>query len=534
MLTELRIEELGVIPELTLGFGPGMTALTGETGAGKTMLVEAIELLVGGRADTTLVREGAREARVEGRFVVGDDELVLARVVPADGRSRAYVNGRLATVGLLAEEGARLVDLHGQHTHQSLLASSTQREALDAHAAVDKEPLRSARGRLAEIDAQLAALGGDGRARAREIDLLRFQVHELTSAGLDDPAEDDALEQLEDTLADAVAHQEAAARAVASLVDEGGALDGARSALAAIASRAPFGPAEARLRAAVAELDDLTGELRSAGEAIEDDPERLASVRARRQLLRELQRKYGDTLAEVIAERDALAARLSELESYEERAAALEAERSRALAAEAKAAAAVGAARRAAAPKLASAVQAHLGELAMAGARLGVHVGTEDPGDDVAFWLAANPGEPAAPLAKVASGGELARTMLALRLVLSTSGDTGTPGTLVFDEVDAGIGGEAALAVGRALAALGRRYQVLVVTHLAQVAAFADAQVQVTKSTQRGRTVAAAAQVIDGERVAELSRMLSGLGESAAGHRHAEELLAAVRAAKAE
>src|SRR5829696_7811112 len=176
MLAELHIEDLGVIAELTLVVNPGMTAVTGETGAGKTMLVEAIELLVGGRADVGLVRDGASEARVEGRFVIGEDELVLARVLPVEGRSRAYLNGRLATVGVLAEEGARLVDLHGQHAHQSLLSPATQRGALDRFAGIDLRALRAARGRVAELDAQITALGGDARARAREIDLLRFQV----------------------------------------------------------------------------------------------------------------------------------------------------------------------------------------------------------------------------------------------------------------------------------------------------------------------------------------------------------------------
>src|SRR5687768_1096194 len=186
MLTELHIEDLGVIARLDLTFGPGMTAVTGETGAGKTMLVEALELLVGGRADATIVRPGAAEARVDGRFVTGDDEVVLSRVVPADGRSRAYVTGRPSTVGALAEAAAGLVDLHGQHEHQSLLAGPTQRAALDNFGGVDIVPLRDARARVTVLDAELAALGGAARERAREIDLLRYQVAELVAAQLDD------------------------------------------------------------------------------------------------------------------------------------------------------------------------------------------------------------------------------------------------------------------------------------------------------------------------------------------------------------
>ena len=221
MLTELHIEDLGIIDRLDLMFSEGLVVFTGETGAGKTMLIEAISLLVGGRADAARVRAGASEARVEGRFVVGDDEHILARVVPLDGRSRAYIDGRLATVAQLADLGARLVDLHGQHTHQSLLATSVQRAALDEFAGSDIQPLRVARGRITEIDASLAALGGDAKSRAREIDLLRFQVDEIAALGIDDPDEDRRLETLEDGLADATAHREAGEAAIAALDADG-------------------------------------------------------------------------------------------------------------------------------------------------------------------------------------------------------------------------------------------------------------------------------------------------------------------------
>jgi DNA repair protein RecN (Recombination protein N) len=524
MLTELHIENLGVITKLTLPLGPGMTALTGETGAGKTMLVEAIELLVGGRAESTLVRPGASEARIEGRFVVGDDEIVLARVVPAEGRSRAYVNGRLATVGVLADEGVALVDLHGQHAHQSLLAAAAQREALDRFAGVDLGPLRAVRQRVAAIDARLADLGGDARARARELDLLRFQIDELDRAAVVDPDEDVALEALEDELADAQAHKEAAERVVGALVDDGGATDGLRAALSAVSSRRPFAAIEVRVRGVLADLDDLAAAARSVGEAIDDDPARLAEVRARRQLLHDLRRKYGDTLAEVVDFHEACRTRYDELSSVGERVQQLEGERNEALEALAQCSNAVGHARRAAADPLADAVVGHLAELAMPRARLAVEVGP-DAGDDVIFLLAANLGDPPAPLAKVASGGELARAMLALRLVL-----TAAPDTLVFDEVDAGIGGEAALAVGRSLASLATDHQVLVVTHLAQVAAFADTQVAVSKHEVAGRTEARAEQVVGEARERELSRMLSGLADSSSARTHAQELLAAARA----
>ncbi len=214
MLSELAVEDLGVISSLSIVLGPGMTAVTGETGAGKTLIVGAIDLLMGGRADPQLVRPGADEARVEGRFLRGDEEVVLTRVIPRDGRSRAYIDGRLATVSALAEIGTGLVDLHGQHAHQSLLSPSVQRRALDRYGAVDLAPLKTAREHLAEIDRSLAALGGDERARAREIDLLRYQVDELAAAGLVDAAEDARLDAEEARLADAVAHREAAALAV--------------------------------------------------------------------------------------------------------------------------------------------------------------------------------------------------------------------------------------------------------------------------------------------------------------------------------
>lgn len=524
MLVELHVRQLGVIDELALSFGPGMTALTGETGAGKTLVVEALELVLGGRADGMLVRPGAEEAWVEARFADDSDERILARAVPATGRSRAYVDGRMAPAAALAESGASLVDLHGQHAHQSLLGGAVQRTALDRFGGVDLEPLANARGALRAVEHALAALGGDARARARELDLLGYQVAELDDARLDDPDEDDGLAREEEALADATAHRDAAAAASHALTGEGGAEEAIAAAVAALAGRAPFADLEARLRAAAAEVAEAASDLRVAGEALQDDPERLAAVRARRQLLGDLRRKYGASLADVIAFRDEVRERLTELEGYEARAAALERDRERRRRKVTAAEAVVGAARRAAAPRLALEIEARLQVLAMPRARFEVHVGDVDPGDEVTFLLSANPGEPALPLAKVASGGELARTMLAARLVLIAG-----PGTLVFDEVDAGVGGEAAVAVGRALADLAAAHQVLVVTHLPQVAAFADQQIAVIKVEEAGRTVTRARILDDAGRVVELSRMLSGQPDSATARGHAEELLAAAR-----
>jgi DNA repair protein RecN (Recombination protein N) len=528
MLAELVVTDLGVIDRLSLVLGTGMTAVTGETGAGKTMIVEAIELLVGGRADAAMVRTGADEAVVEGRFVLGDEEVILRRVVPRKGRSRAYVDGGLAPLASLAETGARLVDLHGQHDHQSLLSGASQRRALDRFGGIDLEPLRALRKELSALDERLAALGGDERERARELDLLRFQQRELDAARIDDANEDDVLEAEEDALADALAHQEAAAGAVEALSSDGGAGGLVAGALAALEGRAPFAPATDRLRSLAAELSDVTSELRAGGEGIEDDPERLAAVRDRRRMLHELRRKYGDTLGDVMAYHAEIADRIDGLESRDATAAALEAQRKELLDRVGEAEAAVGAARRAAAPRLAGAVEANLRELAMPRAALEVTVG-RDPGDDVVFRLAANPGTAPLPLAKVASGGELARSMLALRLVL-----TEAPDTLVFDEVDAGVGGEAATAVGRALGSLGGRHQVLVVTHLPQVAAFADAHVLVAKHVRDDRTSTTATVLAYDRRVVEIARMLSGSPDSTTARQHAEELLAASREARRE
>lgn len=539
MLTELHIENLGVIERAVLVLDAGLTALTGETGAGKTMLVEAIELLVGGRADASVVRSGAAEARVDGRLLVstpdGPDEVVLSRVIPADGRSRAYVNGRPATVAHLAELTRDVIDLHGQHAHQGLLSVAAQRSALDEFARIDLGPLRAARARITEIDAELAALGGDERARAREIDLLRFQVTELDAAGIANADEDLRLSREESLLADAVAHRDAGAAAVEALRGEGGAADSIAAALQALGHREPFEPLINRLLGVTAELDDIAAELRGQAERIDEDPERLAAIRERRQMLVDLRRKYGADLAEVMAFHAEAETRLRELEQYDRRAADLDTARRQALADERRQAEIVGARRRAAAPELAAAVEARLRDLAMPNAAIAIEVGDhadDHPGDQVRFLLAANPGSPLLPLSRVASGGELARSMLALRLVLSGVGggvgdaDATTAGatTLVFDEVDAGIGGAAATAVGSALAQLGRSRQVLVVTHLPQVAAGASRHLVVAKEVVGRSTFASVAEVAGEQRVVEVARMLSG-SDTPTAREHARDLL---------
>lgn len=529
MLTELHIENLGVIEEMRLDLGDGFIAFTGETGAGKTMLIEAISLLVGGRADASVVRSGAAEARVEGRFVSTrpdgtPTETVLCRVVPLDGRSRAYVNGRMATVSSLSEIGSELVDIHGQHDHQKLLTSAAQRRALDAFGAIDTSRLRLARERVAEIDAVMATLGGDERARAREIDLLRFQTSEIENARIESPMEDEHLREEQELLSDVEAHRSALQRAVEESDAEGGILDRLGVVRHVLAGRPGMGEYVERLSSVIAELGDIASDLRGLRDAAEEDPERLSSIVERRQLLRDIMRKYGATLDEVIEFGHESSARLAQLEGYEDRVRELQAERAVAMAELRSAAEEIASARRRHAPRLAEEVEKRLRDLAMEHASLAVNVNPSgddvDSGDNVVFLLSANPGSPLLPLGKVASGGELARTMLALRLVL-----TEEPGTMVFDEVDAGIGGEAALAVARALGELGSRHQIFAVTHLPQVAAAAHQQVGVRKRVEAGATYGAADLLSADDRVAEIARMLSGGVADDIARQHARELI---------
>ncbi|MGO8872051.1 MAG: DNA repair protein RecN [Acidimicrobiales bacterium] len=523
-LAELRVRNLGVIDDVTVAFGAGTTALTGETGAGKTLLVGALSLLLGGRADPGLVRAGADEAMVEGRFLAeGGGEVVLARSAPRSGRSRAWIDGRMASIGALAEVAGGLLELHGQHEHQSLVHAAAQRRALDAFGRVDLGALEQARHRLRLLEADSEALGGDARQREREVDLLRYQIDEIDCAAIEDGAEDGRLELEEARLAAAADHRRAAAAALAvvSGPDDAGALDRLAEASGALTGRPPLAGLEDRVRSAMAELSDLATELRIVVETWEDDPERLEAVRGRRQLFHQLQRKYGNDLDEVLAFASSARARLAAIAADEERFQALDGAIRSArddLAAEETL---VAAARRKAAPLLASTIESSLHVLAMPAARFDVKVEGSGPADQVTFLLGANPGEPLQPLAKTASGGELARTMLAVRLAI-----TDAAGVMAFDEVDAGVGGSAATAVGSALAGLGRGVQVLVVTHLAQVASQADHQIAVRKDERDGRTRSEVVVLDAEERVVEVSRMLSGSPDSESARRHARELLA--------
>jgi DNA repair protein RecN (Recombination protein N) len=443
----------------------------------------------------------------------------------------------MVPVTALAEAGKELVDIHGQHDQQSLLSPAAQRRALDEFAGADLGPRRRARQQLEEIDRRLAAIGGDEHQRAREADVLRYQVAEIDAAALDAPDEEEALQAEEDRLANLSAHREAAALALTELGDGGNnpaALDLLGRAAMALGGRTAFAEWEARLRAGLAELGDVASELRVVVDTWEDDPSGLAEVQTRRHLLADLRRKYGESLAQVAAFGEEARQRLGELEGASEAAEVLQHQRDAAVTDLQRAEAELGRVRRNAAPHLAAAAEERLRDLAMPDARIEIAVdgasadsaNTDEggAGDGVRFLLGANPGEPVQPLARVASGGELARAMLALRLVAM-----GGPTTMVFDEVDAGVGGAAALALAQALQEASAGRQVLVVTHLAQVAAFADRQVAVHKTTLRGRTVTDAVELAGTDRVVELSRMLSGHPDSATARAHAEELLLSAR-----
>ena len=527
MLVELSIENLGIIESSRLTFDSGFTAFTGETGAGKTMLVEAIGLVVGQRADVSVIRDGAEEARVEARFVTsgpdGDVETILCRVLHREGRSRAYINDRMATVATLAEVGQSLVDIHGQHAHQRLMSASVQRDSLDAFGKVDTSALREAREAVTQIDANLAALGGDEKSRVREIDLLSFQCEEIENAGLSRPDEDQTLSREEDELGDVVRHQEALLKVSALLSDDGNAVDLLGQVSRSLSPITSMSEIRERVENLLAELNDISHTVRGAAENSEENPERLEEIRLRRQALRDLVRKYGDTIADVMAFGAEARTRLNELLSYSERVQELESSRANALKVLHSRQLEVGRQRRKTAPGLAAAVEKRLRLLALPHATIQVAVGDEgsDPsGEAVSFMLAANPGSAPMPITKVASGGELARVMLALRLVLTTD-----PATMVFDEVDAGIGGAAAVAVAQALRELGTDHQVFAVTHLAQVAASAHSHIVVSKSVKSGKTYGRATKVLQEDRVGEIARMLSGGIADESALTHAQEIL---------
>jgi DNA repair protein RecN (Recombination protein N) len=576
VLVELRLRGLGAIDDATLDLGPGFTAVTGETGAGKTMLLTGLALLLGGRADAALVRAGHARAEIEGRFRIptdgtvaaavedcggelDGDELVIARTVGADGRSRAYLGGRSVPVATLAGLADDLVTVHGQADQRGLLKASVQRNVLDAYAGkAAAKPLaeyRAAFAELAAVRAELEDVTTHRRERTLEAEGLRRGLAEVDEVA-PDVGEDRALITESARLSHVEALRAAAGSAheALSTTDEGperrdvlSLLGLARHELEAVRGHDPeLDGLATRVAETSYVLADVAADLSAYVDRIDADPARLAVVQERLSRLGTLTRRYAVDIAGVIEWASQARERLVLLDDDDSRVHELVARRDEVLAQLSAAAARLSAARVAAARRLEGAVSSEFAGLAMADASLPVVVGRrEDPHglvidgaqvafgpwgiDDVELQLIAHAGAPPRPLHRGASGGELSRVMLALEIVLA--GVDGVP-CFVFDEVDAGVGGRAAIEVGRRLAALARTAQVLVVTHLPQVAAFADRHVVVAK-TETGLITSTEVDLVDGQaRLRELSRMLGGLEDSSLAQDHAEELLAAAAAAK--
>jgi DNA repair protein RecN (Recombination protein N) len=568
MIEEIRISSLGVIEESVLELGTGLTVITGETGAGKTMLVTALGLLLGGRADPGAVRTGARAARVDG--VVTADEtlaaladelggeteegrLLLARQVSGEGRSRAFLGGAAVPASALGRVGEATVAVHGQSDQHRLLRAEAQRDALDAYAGAGLTRLlgeyRSAFTLLREVESELREVLGSTRERAREADVLGLGLQEIEAVA-PVAGEEHALAVEEgrlgfaDTLRTAA---EEAREALSTETDAPDALGAVAAARRALDSVRDHDPEAASLADRVAEvsylLADVAADVASYATGVETDPTRLAAVSERRAALSALTRKYGETIEEVIEWSRLSAERLLALDTSDERVAQLRGERERLRRDLAARAGQLSTLRQEAATRWAAAVTAELHELSMPHARLLVRVdrvaddhGLELDGqrwrftasgiDEVELLLAADTGTEPRPLGKGASGGELSRVMLAIEVSLA---ETRPVPTFVFDEVDAGVGGRAAVEIGRRLAVLARSAQVLVVTHLPQVAAFADRHVVVRKSSDGSVTTSGLSVLDDAGRVQELSRMLAGLEESDTAMAHAQELLEVAR-----
>lgn len=551
MLRELRIRNFAVIDELTVELGPGLTVLTGETGAGKSILVEALALLVGGRPSADLIRAGRGRATVEGRFEIGgspalaaladeagvdaDDEwLILKRELRREGRHRAWVNGSPSTTKLLRALGERLVDLHGQHEHQRLLSRGEQRRILDAFggAADLARRVAEAHRALSEVEAELAETrrrAAEGRERA---DYLRFKAEEIEAAKLR-PGEDEELKAETRRLTHSEELIALSERLYGEVYEAEGALvDRLGDVGRGLGELARIDPAREDLLAlhetALRTIEELGRELGEYRGSVEHDPARLEKVRDRLDLLYRLGRKYGDTVEDVIQTGQTARAELAGIEGAEDEIERLErarTERQRTLEGLADE---LGAARRRAGGQLEEAIERSLPALGLVGGRFEVRLEplpTIGPGgrERTEFQVSLNPGFDPAPLNRVASGGEMSRLMLALKTALVEVDEVPV---LVFDEIDAGIGGEVAHRVASRLARVAASHQVLVVTHLAQIAARADAHLSVDKRADGEATRTQVIPLAGSERVRELARMLGGDPESAASRTHAEELLA--------
>jgi len=570
-LEELRIQNLGVIADATLPLDSGLTCITGETGAGKTMVVAGLGLLFGGRASRAPL--GAEKTLVEGRFAVGesalelreraieagadleDGELLLARSVSSEGRSKAWVGGRSAPVGVLSELGELAISVHGQSDQMRLLQPAEQRAALDRFAGADHgkvlDAYRAVFHELGACAAELSRLRTSAREMAREADMLRLGLDEITAV---DPQEGEDAELAEEArrLENAEALRLAAATAHGAITGdpttgEGGATDTVGAAARALEHDAHADPKLAEFAERLAEAGALLAEaavdLSAYLDDLSADPQRLEEIYQRQAAMKTLYRKYAEDLPGVLAWAENATKRLGELDVSDERVAELESQHAELTARAAELASQLRASRRAAAERFSASVSAELKGLAMPHAEVTAAVeprpagrgsvdlavettvsgATEDGADEVELLLRPHPGSLPAALHKGASGGELSRVMLAIEVVFA---EIGGPPVLVFDEVDAGVGGGAAIEIGRCLAKLARRHQVLVVTHLPQVAAFADRHLVVSKDTSGAVTVSGVRVVDDAERARELARMLAGMPDSHLGVAHAEELLA--------
>lgn len=577
VLEELRITGLGVIEDTTLPLTGGMNVITGETGAGKTMVVTGLGLLFGGRADAGRVRANPGRAVVEGRLRLPepvahavharvidaggepdeDGSVLMSRTVTAEGRSRAHIGGRSMPVSMLAEIGERVVAVHGQSDQLRLLRPAEQRAALDRFAGPGHEKLleamREAFTEWRRVADDLADRRRNARARSQEADLLRLGLDEISRVD-PQPGEDDELREEARRLEHAEGLRVAAQTAYQCLAggveaaddtpDVTGLLGTARRTMEGQAGvDRTLGELSARLEEAATLVGDVAAELSAYLAGLDADPARLQAVYERRAALRALTRKYADDVDGVIAWAERARTRLSELDTSDELLEELDRERVRLATQVAELAGRLSAARREAAARFAEQVTVELAGLAMPHARVEVAVlprpagrteptvtidGVEtgvgpDGADEVELRLRAHPGAPSLPLQRGASGGELSRVMLAIEVVFAGAGG---PPTLVFDEVDAGVGGQAAVEIGRRLARLARSHQVLVVTHLPQVAAFADRHLVVAKDTGGAVTTSGVRVVEDTDRARELARMLAGLPDSDLGIAHAEELLA--------
>ena len=547
MITELRVRDLATIDDVTLSLGEGLNVLTGETGAGKSMLVDALGLLLGGRAESGLVRPGATKTIVEGALEVkgaalrrleeigldaDEPRVVVRREVSIEGRSRAWVNGSPTTNAVLADLGALLVDLHGQHETESLMRGDAQRDILDAFADADgdRAAVAEAHGAVSQLRREMEALERRRDEVRRRADYLRHVVAEIDRAKLQ-PGEDVKLEQEARRLGQASTLSGHAARLADALGDaEGGAQEAMSRGERALAALERVDEAAASwrelLEAARANLDELVRAASLYAEEVQDDPERLSEVERRRDVLFGLMQKYGTDVDAVLAARAEAAAELDVLDTAELDLRALGARREAAEAALAASAGRLSERRRQAAEKLARAVNRWLPRLGLPGGKLSVALDAlteiqSHGAESVAFLVQINAGIEARPLARVASGGERSRLMLALKVVLARQ--DAVP-SLVFDEVDQGIGGEVGAQVAEALGEVAARHQVLVITHLPQIAARADQHLVVTKRPRGGIATSDVARVFGEDRVLEIARML-GDAEGDAARRHARALL---------